>query len=627
MTRFRNESSLTSRTSLASTDHPWIQHLFSMQAEKAPDAIAVVCGDDAITYGELNRRANQLANRLRFLGVGPDDLVGICMYRCIELIVAVLGVLKAGGTYVPFDPAYPQHRLLGMFADVELTLLLTSADAHSDLPEIDAITFCLSCEESNLKAESPNDSVDAALGGLAYAIFTSGSTGRAKLAAVYQRGWANLLDWFVSEFAITAQDRVLVVSSFSFDITQRSIAMPLVVGGQLHLLASPVYEPKAICRTLEREQISIINCAPSTFYPLVDDMPENWSNFASLRIAFLGGEPISASRLRRWAMTDQCRTQVVNVYGVAECSDVSAFHRLREYDRYVESTVPIGSPIQGTDIRLLNDDLGPVEFGDEGEICIAGVGVGHGYINDVELTREKFVPSPFNQPPDGLLYRTGDLGRYLPTGNLALIGRIDSQVKLRGNRIELGDIESNLRLHPDILEVVVLLTGAGTDARLIAYVILRERRGTDVELTDSLRSFLAERLPDYMIPARFHVMSDLPLTPNGKVDRKALAEADPPPPTSLPHGSLYPSPKSQLEKMVASIFADVLGLEVVGSTSNFFQCGGDSYLATLALKELAEESGEELTIFDFIDGPTVAEVARVIEARGATLAAELPKGN
>src|SRR4029077_10390137 len=309
---------------------------------------------------------------------------------------------------------------------------------------------------------------------LCYVIFTSGSTGKPKAAAVFHRGWVNLVTWFVREFAVGTADKVLVISSFSFDITQRSIAMPLICGGQLHLFASNHYDPVRISRTIAEQQVTRLNCAPSTFYPLVENPTRTtFDSLQSLKTVFLGGEPIAASRLRQWA--EASATELANVYGAAECSDVSSFYRLNDYERYVGNSVPIGKPIANSQVYLLDDALKPVEIGAIGEICIGGAGVGKGYINDAELTAEKFVPNRFSDEPGARLYRTGDLARFAPDWNLELVGRVDHQIKIRGFRVHLGDIETNLRHCPGVRDAVVLRKEfAPNDNRLVAYVVTIE---------------------------------------------------------------------------------------------------------------------------------------------------------
>ena len=589
-------------------ESPCVHELFERRVEERPDAVALVVGDESLTYRELNERANALAHHLRKRGVGPDVLVGICMFRCVDMIVSLLAVLKAGGAYVPIDPGYPKQRLAAMLNDLELSLLLTTDELEPNLPASGNEVLCVDREREAIAAEPTDNPGGGGRDDLCYAIFTSGSTGQAKAAAVYHKGWANLLTWFVSEFEITAGDRVLVISSFSFDITQRSIAMPLIVGGQLHLLDSRVYDPALIREVAARDGITLVNCAPSTFYPLIERSREEWPLLNGVRIVFLGGEPISASRLREWARSPGCTTELANVYGVAECSDVSSFHRLRDFERYAATSVPIGKPIFNTGVHILDEDLEPVPAGERGEICITGIGVGKGYVNDPLLTAEKFVPNPFE--PGTLLYRTGDMGRALPDGGFEMIGRVDFQVKIRGNRIDLGDVETNFRSHPHVREAVLVSKTFGPgDVRLVAYVVPDHVPDAEEDFAQSIHQVMKDRLPEYMLPSRTLILTELPLTPNGKIDRTALEERAAIVPAPAPEAL----PRTPLEEKVAGAFAEVLALEQIGINDNFFNFGGDSYLVTVLLARLVEVTGARLSIFEFLSQPTAAKVTHAVE--------------
>jgi amino acid adenylation domain-containing protein len=588
-----------------------MHELFEQRAAETPEAIAVVCGSRQLNYRELNFRANQLANSLRKLGAGPDTLVGICMYRSVEMIVSILGTLKAGAAYVPLDPAYPQKRLASMMEDMELRVLLTNSDTQAVLPRTEVKKLFVDSDWSQIAEESgDNLPAQASVKNLCYVIFTSGSTGKAKAAAVFHGGWTNLMHWFVTEFQIGAADKVLVISSFSFDITQRSIVMPLIAGAQLHLLAANYYDPGLILHTIASEKITRMNCAPSTFYPLVENTRE-FFKLKSLRTLFLGGEAISATRIREWAGSPECGAEVANVYGAAECSDVSSFYILKDYKRYVENSVPIGKPIFNTQIYLLDESLHPVPFGETGEICIAGDGVGKGYINDAELTAKKFVANPYAADAPGLLYRTGDLARVAADGNLEFIGRVDHQVKLRGFRIELSDIESTLRQHREVKEAVVVSKSfSEQDQRLVAFVVPRHRGGSRDQTGSQLRTFLKERLPEYMVPNDVITLEEMPLSPNGKTDRNALLSMDI---HALGTKAGLEEPRTPEERDLAAIFAKVLKLERVGILDNFFDLGGHSYLVTETLGCIADQFHVHLSIFDFLANPKVTDLLKRIE--------------
>jgi D-alanine--poly(phosphoribitol) ligase subunit 1 len=506
-----------------------VHQRFEQRAAEAPERTALVYEDVRWSYGLLNERANQLAHHLRRGGVKAGDAVGICIGRTPELILAVLGALKSGACYVPIDPSYPVERILRMVEDVpQMRLVLVSKETRA---RVDSRTTLALDEEwdgiAGLSGSNPE--VGAGAHDLAYIVFTSGSTGRPKAAAVRHLGWSNLLHWFVTEFSISSADRCLLVSSFGFDITQRSIAMPLVAGGELHLLPERHFDRAAVVGTLQRNGITLINCSPSLFYPVAQGAPEQHvAELPDLRCVFLGGEAISSSRIEAWARRHP-HTAIVNVYGVAECSDVSTWYRLCDYPRYAASSVPLGNPIYNTVVYVTDETLAEVALGEVGEICLGGVGVGQGYVNDAALTAERFVEAPSRFGTPGTVYRTGDLGKVLPDGTLGYIGRVDHQVKIRGMRIELGDIETALRRCPGVREAVVTkrIFGEG-DERLVAFLVEDDAAGNGQGPTTPkrLRQELKRTLPEWMVPNLFLAVGELPLNPNGKVDRGALSRIE-----------------------------------------------------------------------------------------------------
>ncbi len=596
-----------------------VHQLFEAQAERAPGSTALVYEGERLTYRELDERANQLARHLQGLGVVANSLVGIVMNRSVELVVAVLAVLKAGGAYVPFDPTYPKERMTAMLEDVRLKALLTREALLDRLPEHKPRVICLDRDWPAVAGEpAARPEVRSGPGDLCYVIFTSGSTGRPKATAVYHRGWTNLLHWFVTELAIGPADRNLVMSSISFDITQRSMAMPLVSGGELHLVPDG-YDPDLILRTLESGGITLLNCAPSTFYPLIEGKRAAvaYPVLQRLRCLILGGEAISASRLRGWAASPGRTTEIVNVYGAAECSDVSSFYRLHDFDRYCESSVPIGKPIFNHRIYILDDDLRPAPFGVVGEICLAGDGVGRGYVNDAALTARKFVDDPFSSVAGARLYRTGDLGRHLADGNLEFSGRVDHQVKIRGLRIELGEIETVLRAQEGVKEaVVVAREHAPGDWRLTAYYVANrpEAGGSADGLEDELRAGLARKLPSYMVPNAFLRLREMPLNPNGKIDRDAL----PAPAAGERRDKPGAEPRTPVERAVADLFASILKVDEVGRDDSFFRLGGHSLIATQMIASISETFRVRFAAVDFFARPTVSGIAeRVARAQAA----------
>lgn len=596
--------------------HNCIHERFEEHARNQPGNVALVCGERRLTYGELDVQANKIANHLRKLGAGPDTLVGIFLNRSIELVTAILGVLKAGAAYVPYDPTYPKERLAAMFEDLKPKAVLTTENLSHRIPDPKLKVICLDTEsevfarESSEKPKGPPQPNH-----LCYVIFTSGSTGRAKAAAVYHGGWSNLLNWFVREFDISGADKTLLMSSISFDITQRAMAMPLTSGGELHLLASDHYEPELILGTIRKEKITLVNCAPSTFYPLIEG-PEACSrqqSLRSLRCLFLGGEAISASRLKSWATSPNCSAKIANVYGAAECSDVSSFHILHDYDRYIESSVPAGRPIYNTQIYILDNEMQLTPAGISGEICLAGEGVGKGYINDALLTSTKFPENPFARTPGARLYRTGDVGRYLADGTLEFMGRVDNQVKIRGQRVELGEIETVLRLHPRVSEAVIVQAPFTNDLqRLVAYVLPKQKLdscGHD-RLIEDLRDLIGAKLPLYMIPNAFVIMSEMPLNPNGKIDRSALPAAE-----IVRSRTTSPAPTTPTGQVLSRFYTKLLGIDSVGVDDNFFDLGGHSLLVTQMLALIGEEFKIQMPAADFYKEPTISGLAVRIDAQ------------
>ncbi len=509
-----------------------VHQRFERRASEAPDRTALVYEDVRWSYRELNERANRLAHYLRGEGVKTGDAVGVCMGRTPELVLAVLGVLKSGACYVPIDATYPMDRILKMVEDVpQMRLVLASAETRGLVDSRPVLALDEEWDRIAGVSDDPAGNPEEGAGerDLAYIVFTSGSTGRPKAAAVEHRGWSNLLSWFVDEFAISSADRCLLVSSFGFDLTQRAMVMALVAGGELHLLPEKNFDRGFMVGALERNDITLINCSPSLFYPVTQGAAgAATEELPALRCVFLGGEPIAASRIEAWARSHP-HTAIVNVYGVAECSDVSTWYRLHDYARYVASSVPLGTAIYNTAVHVADEALAAVAPGEVGEICLGGIGVGRGYVNDAAQTAERFVAAPGYFETPGTIYRTGDLGKVMPDGTLAYVGRADNQVKIRGRRIELEDVEAALRRCAGVRDAVVIkrVFGEG-DERLVAFLIEDETAGDGqgTSLGKRLRQELKRILPEWMVPNLFMPMAELPLNPNGKVDRKALARAE-----------------------------------------------------------------------------------------------------
>ena len=585
--------------------------LFQSHAHQRPEAPALTAGDRTLTYGELNELAERMAFRLRALDVDQHAMVGICMHRGIEMIVAVLAALKIGAAYVPIDAGYPKQRIDHMLSALPFaTVLVTEETKGHALARVPVLEVDRELARLSNTPYQPPD-CEISNDDLAYVVFTSGSTGEPKAAGVTHGGWSNLLLWFKTEFQIASHDRVLIVSSFGFDITQRSIMMPLIVGAHLIVMSERHFDPTAIANTIRTTQSTVINCAPSMFYPVIEQGAQRYADFNSLRLVFLGGEAISASRIRTWAESSECNAKIVNVYGVAECSDVSTYHVLQDYRRYIASSVPLGLPIFNSEVLLLSDEGQPTTAGAIGEICLSGVGVGVGYVNDAELTARKFVPHPFSPKPGSVVYKTGDLGRIASDGRLEYHGRKDFQVKVNGVRLELGEIESTLRQNPLIREAVAMMKVYGEhDHRLVAFVTL-QRTIKSGKLIQSVRSHLSEKLPPHLVPGEIFEMEELPLTPNGKIDRAALQALclD----ELRPKHAADPRPRTDTEQRLARIFSSVLRLDDVSLEDNFFHIGGNSYLLTEAMAEINETISRQVNILDFLAQPNVVSLAKVID--------------
>jgi amino acid adenylation domain-containing protein len=589
--------------------HLCIHKLFEQRTAAAPNSIALVSGTTRYTFSELNRKANQLAHYLIERGMDANSRVGIFMDRSCEMVIAVLGILKAGGAYVPFDSTYPKARLAWMLQDIRLKHLLSMNTLLGCLPEKNGPVITLDGDKEAIaraSTDNPHQRIDSE--DLAYIIFTSGSTGKSKAAAVHHRGWSNLLNWFTKQFEITSQDKVLLVSSFSFDLTQRALAMALICGGELHLLASNHYSAELTLNTIDAQKITLMNCAPSPFYPLIENQPaESLRKLGSLRIVFLGGEPISGARLQEWVASKYRTTELVNVYGVAECSDVSTYYRLHDFNRYVSNSVPIGIPIDNTRVYVMDSEMNRMPDGAIGELCIAGYGVGKGYVNDSELTKQKFVTLKLSGKPE-VLYRTGDLARLGKDGNFEYVGRVDHQVKVHGIRVELEEIETVLRQHPRMQEAIVLVREIELgDQRIVAYVIPKESiaDGEWSSVEDDLRRHVQLKLPKNMVPNVFIKIMEAPLNPNGKIDRIALQNEN-------GHNGAKPQSRerSTAEIVIGAFVAEALRVPQVGLNDDFFDLGGHSLMAIQVVTQINETFGTrfDLSLFSH-DQTTVSKLA------------------
>ncbi len=578
------------------------------RAARAPDAIAARCGGEQIAYSEFDARTDRLAAALRERGLGTGAYVALSFERSIDMLVALWGAIKSGAAYIPVDPAYPNERIAHMAAAARWAALIAPRSLAGRLGAIRGAGPVWPMEE--LDTDAPPPPPPAPRDPL-YAIFTSGSTGQPKAAIVFHEGFANLVEWYADAFALDAGCRVLVLSSLSFDLTQKNLIAPLLAGGTVILQPPGPYDIPAILEQIERHGVTLLNTTPSAFYPLVDAAAgRGFAPMDSLRVAVLGGEPISIPRLRAWIEAPATRASVANTYGPTECTDICAWHRLDRANLDRWPFVPLGREIPNATIALLDGELQPVAPGESGELCIGGIGVGGGYLHDPERTAARFVPDPRpGQPAGGRIYRSGDLARRDADGLLEFRGRMDHQVKVRGFRVELGEIEHALAAHPSVREAVVTARGAGAeDAQLAAWVTAREGKSADADL----RAHLAARLPGYMVPSAVNWLDRFPLTPNGKIDRLALQARSP--------AACPPAPARYAaegwEARVLALWSSVLGKPVEDPTLNFFDLGGTSLQLAIVHARLREMTGRDVPITDLFQHTTARALARHLGGAG-----------
>ncbi|WP_420965461.1 non-ribosomal peptide synthetase [Bradyrhizobium sp. B120] len=586
-------------TSAAVPDELCLHELFERQAGRTPEAAAVVHGNGRLTYRELDTRANQLAHHLRGLGVGPDVLVGICIERSLEMVVGLLAVLKAGGAYLPLDPDYPPARLSYMPSDSHAPVLLTQAKLAHGRPERQASVVCVDTDWPVIARHPLTPLINRARPqNLAYCIYTSGSTGAPKGVGVPHRGVLNLVTWHRDAYRLGPGDRVSQVAGLAFDACAWEVWGCLTAGATLCLPDEETRgSPTKIIEWLARESISLAFLAT----PMAEAaLAEGWPTGIVLRTLLTGGEALHCHARAGDGF------KLVNHYGPTEASVVATAGVVESFSKIMPPS--IGRPISNCRIYILDRNCEPVPIGVIGEMHIGGIGLARGYLNRPELTAERFHPDPFADNPGNVMYSTGDLARYRANGEIDILGRRDIQLKVRGYRIELREIEEALISHPAIREcVVVAVPGPAMDRRLVAHVVTKEGAISD---PTGWRQHLREQLPEYMLPSIFMKLDLLPTTPNGKIDRAAL-----PAPVHSDTGVEFVAPRNSVERSIAEIWCDLLGLDSVGIHDNFFTLGDQSLLAVRLIARIRAALGVELSLRAFFDQPTIGETA----ARAETL--------
>jgi amino acid adenylation domain-containing protein len=580
---------------------PLLHQLFEGHAAANPDATALVYQDRSLTYGQLNAKANQLAHHLLSLGIHPDDRIALCLERSLDMVVGLLGILKAGAACVPLDPEYPEARLAFMLCDCAPVALLTQTSLAERLPAMSMLRVLALDEPSTqqILAHQPLDNLEpAALGltpaHLAYVIYTSGSTGKPKGVMNIHRGLTNLTRAQIDLFAVHADSQVLQFASFSFDASIWEMAIALGSGACLHLASREALQPgQPLTTTLQQHDITHVLLPPSVLATLPSE-----TAFAPMTL-IVGGEACPAALARQWAS----QHRLFNAYGPTESTVAVAIYRCLPDQT---GSLPIGRPIANTSIYLLDAQRQPVPIGVAGEIYIGGVQVARGYLNRPDLTQERFLPDPFRGEPDARMYKTGDLGRYLPDGNLVFLGRNDFQVKVRGFRIELGEIEAQLLACPGVREAAVIAReDAPGEKRLVAYVVPAE--GAELSVAQ-LRAQLSANLAEYMVPAAYVTLQSLPLTPNGKLDRKTL----PAPGEEAYAKRTYKAPVGAIEATIASIWQELFHVPQIGRRDHFFELGGHSLLAVQFVSRLRLALGIDVALRELFAEPTVAGFAAAL---------------
>ncbi len=578
-----------------------LHQLFEAQVERTPDAVAVESDGGRLSYRELNEQADQLAIYLRGIGVRPDTLVGVCMERSLELVVALYAVLKAGGAYVPIDPEYPEERIAFMLRDAGVQVLLTQRRLAGSLPTYGGEVICLDGDWQPIaQGEPPKPVRRTRPDNLAYMIYTSGSTGQPKGAMNTHRGICNRLLWMQDQYGLTEADKVLQKTPFSFDVSVWEFFWPLLVGARL-VVAKPGghRDPAYLVKLIREQGITVLHFVPSMLRMFLER--PGVERCKSLRHVICSGEALPYDLQEQ--LFRLLPSQLHNLYGPTEAAvDVAHWTCRRDDERKI---VPIGRPVANTQVYILDRYLQPVPMGVPGELHIGGVQVGRGYHKRPDLTAEKFIPDPFNGDPEARLYKTGDLCRWLPDGALEYLGRMDFQVKIRGFRIELGEIENVLCSHSGVREAVVVVHEEG-ERQLVAYVVAA---GESACTSAELRDYLKQRLPDYMIPAAFVTLPALPLNPNGKVDRKALPSLGQ---FQVDSHETWLPPYSTAERQIARVWEDVLGVSGVGRDSNFFDLGGNSLSIIQVFSELEQVFDKELSVVEMFRHPTIRLLAEYL---------------
>ncbi|HZU03255.1 MAG TPA: amino acid adenylation domain-containing protein, partial [Ktedonobacteraceae bacterium] len=597
-----------------------VHELFEMQVERTPDAVAVVCEGRQLRYDELNRRANQLARYLRQSGVRPEVAVGICVERSLEMVVGLLGILKAGGVHVPLDVAAPAERLAFMVQETEMPIMVTQQHLLAKFTETHPQFVCLDSDRAALEQQPASNPTHTVTGEhLAYIIYTSGSTGQPKGVQIEHRSLVAHCEALSQAQGLSAADCVLQFNSFSFDASLEQILPPLLVGARLVLRGPEIWSPVDLLCQVKEQQLTVASMPCDYWHAVLAQwvaQPEQLTGLR-LRLMMAGGDRLPPEAVQLWRQSPLHATRFFNVYGPTEGTITTTIYDIPRHNEQPEINIPIGRPLPNRRVYILDKKGQPVPQGVAGELYIGGETVARGYLKRPELTAERFITDPFSKHPQARLYKTGDLVRYRAGGIIEFLGRVDKQIKIRGYRVELGEIETAIKQHPAVLQTTVIAHGEQNVKRLAAYIVpaspLSAQEGE--QLLVQLRNELKERLPDYMIPGAFVLLEELPLNASGKIDQQALPQPDF---TASEQQESFVAPRSSLEELVADSWKQALGIEQIGIHDNFFVLGGHSLLAMQIIARLQTLFQVAVPLQRFFEGPTVAQLAETITRLQAT---------
>ena len=603
-----------------------LHQLFESQVEKTPDAIAVVFENQHLTYRELNEKANSIAHYLQFLGVQPETCVGLFIERSLEMLIGLLGILKAGGAYLPLDPMYSLLRLDYILEDAQINTVLTLSKFKANFSEKAVNILYLDTNWSIMASYPTNNPISPVTAeNLAYIIYTSGSTGQPKGVMIPHQAVVNFIQTAIEIYHFSPVDKVLQFATISFDAAVEEIYCTLCTGATLYLRSEHLLDSYDFLEKSEQWGLTVWDLPTAYWHQLTHHLTTNHLKLPpSIRLVIIGGEAASVQTVNLWLDQVGHYPLLLNTYGPTEGTVVATVYPITQ--ALNSNSVPIGHPINTTQIYILDNHFSPVPIGVTGELHIGGRQLARGYLNSPELTQEKFIPNPFST--DSLygvctqLYKTGDLARYLPNGLIEYIGRIDNQIKLRGLRIEISEIEAVLLQFPDITDAVVISQENTTgDTQLIAYLVTHSEHLSP----STIRQFLQNKLPSYMIPTRFVFLESLPLTPNGKIDRKALPIAD----TNI-NDTNFVAPRDIIEKQLSIIWSEILGIKSFSIQDNFFEIGGHSLLAVRLMSSIKQQFGQSLPLATLFGSPTIEQLANLLRQNHSFLDSPLvsiqPKG-